>query len=153
MRGPLPSYRPEFSSTFLEQAREIARQRIVKYQLRQRATLVVLLHQQPLLSNLAAAQRVQLHPRSVQRWRRRWAKGDFSLEDELGRGRKADFSPAGSRSGQGGGLRTGRGNPATSESAVPGRRHRTGPSGIGQTDQSEYSVADSGYRCHQAMAV
>src|SRR5262249_683365 len=29
----------------------------------------------------------------VQRWRRRWAQGDFSLEDETGRGRKADFPP------------------------------------------------------------
>jgi hypothetical protein len=104
MRGPLPIYRPEFPSAFLEQAQEIARQRTVKYQLRQRATLVVLLHQQPLLSNIEAAQRVQLHPRSVQRWRRRWARGDFSLEDESGRGRKADFSPTGPRSDQGNGL-------------------------------------------------
>lgn len=110
MRGPLPSYRPEFSSVFLEQAQEIARQRTVKYQLRQRALLVVLLHQQPLLSNIEAAQRVQLHPRSVQRWRRRWAKGDCSLADEAGRGRKADFSPAGPCAGQGSGLRNGRGN-------------------------------------------
>jgi hypothetical protein len=36
---------------------------------------------------------VQLHLRSVQRWRRRWATGDFSLEDEPGRGRKAIFPP------------------------------------------------------------
>lgn len=153
MRGPLPSYRPEFPATFFEQAQEIARQRTVKYQLRQRATLVVLLQQQPFLSNIEAAQWVQLHPRSVQRWRRRWAKGDFSLEDEPGRGRKADFSPAGPRSGQSGGLRTGSPNQATSESAIPGRRHRTGPSGIGQADQPQHGVADFGYRCHQALEV
>ena len=101
MRGPLPSYRPAFPATFLEQAEQIAHQRAVQYQLRQRATLVLLLHQQPLVSNIEAAERVQLHLRSVQRWRRRWAKGDFSLEDELERGRKADFSPPGSRAGQG----------------------------------------------------
>ena len=94
MRGPLPSYRPAFPSTFLEQAEEIARQKTVPYQLRQRATLVLLLHHQPLVSNLEAAQRIQLHPRSVQRWRRRWATGNFSLEDKPGRGRKADFSPS-----------------------------------------------------------
>src|SRR5262245_47730583 len=94
MRGPLPSYRPEFPSTFLEQAEEIARPRTVTYQLWQRATLVLLLHHQPLVSNLDAAQRIQLHPRSVQRWRRRWAAGDFSLEDQPGRGRKAAFSPS-----------------------------------------------------------
>lgn len=101
MRGPLPSYRPAFPATFLEQAAQIVHQRTVQYQLRQRATLVLLLHQQPLVSNIEAAERVQLHLRSVQRWRRRWAQGDFSLEDESGRGRKADFSPLGPRPGQG----------------------------------------------------
>ena len=66
MRGPLPSYRPVFPSTFLEQAAKIAWQRTVPYQMRQRAALVLLLSQQPLVSNIEAAQRVQLHPRSVQ---------------------------------------------------------------------------------------
>lgn len=101
MRGPLPSYRPAFPATFLEQAAQIVHQRTVQYQLRQRAALVLLLHQQPLVSNIEAAARVQLHLRSVQRWCRRWATGDFSLEDEPGRGRKADFSPLGPRTGQG----------------------------------------------------
>jgi ABC-type lipoprotein export system ATPase subunit len=101
MRGPLPSYRPAFPSTFLEQAEEIAQQRTVQYQLRQRATLVLLLQQHPLVSNVEAAERVQLPLRSVQRWRRRWATGDFSLEDEPGRGRKATFSPLGPCLGQG----------------------------------------------------
>ena len=87
MRGPLPSYRPEFPPTFLEQAATSAGQRTVAYQLRQRATLVLLLHSQPLVSNGEAAQRVQLHLCSVQRWRRRWAQGDFALEDQPGRGR------------------------------------------------------------------
>src|SRR6266446_10957878 len=61
--------------------------------MRQRAAVVLLLQQQPLVSNIEAAERVQLPPRSVQRWRRRWATGDFSLDDEPGRGRKAAFSP------------------------------------------------------------
>jgi hypothetical protein len=104
MRGPLPSYRPEFPPTFLEQAAKIAWQRTVPYQLRQRAALVLLLSQQPLLSNSEAAQRVQLHARSVRRWRHRWATGDFSLDDMPGRGRKANFSPSGPRTGQGGRL-------------------------------------------------
>ena len=101
MRGPLPSYRPMFPSTFLEQAAKIVRQRTVPYQLRQRAALVLLLPHQPLVSNIEAAQQVQLHPCSVQRWRRRWAQEDFALDDKPGRGRKADFSPSGSRAGQG----------------------------------------------------
>jgi hypothetical protein len=69
MRGPLPSCRPEFPSTFLEQAEKRARQRTVPYQVRQRATLVLLLHQQALVSTIEAAERVQVHLRSVQRWR------------------------------------------------------------------------------------
>jgi len=101
MRGPLPSYHPAFPSTFLEQAEEIAQQRTVQYQLRQRATLVLLLQQHPFVSNVEAAERVQLHLRSVQRWRRRWATGDFSLEDEPRRGREATFSPLGPCRGQG----------------------------------------------------
>jgi Winged helix-turn helix len=101
MRGPLPSYRPEFPPPFLEQAETIAGQRTVPYQLRQRAALVLLLSPQPLVSNSEAAQRVQLHPRSVRRWRHRWATADFALDDKPGRGRQADFSPAGSRPGQG----------------------------------------------------
>jgi len=101
MRGPLPSHRPVFPSTFLEEAEKIARQRTVPYQLRQRAALVLLLSHQPLVSNIAAATQVQLHPCSVQRWRRRWAQGDFCLADKPGRGRKADFSPSGPRPGQG----------------------------------------------------
>ena len=104
MCGPLPSYRPEFPSMFLEQAEQIARQRTVSYQLRQRAALVLLLSHQPSVSNSEAAQRVQLHPRSVRRWRHRWVQGDFALEDKPGRGRKADFSPSGPRPGQGGRL-------------------------------------------------
>ena len=101
MRGPLPSYRPAFPSTFLEQAEKIVRQRTVQYQVRQRATLVLLWQQQPRMSNIEAAEQVQLHLRSVQRWRRRWAQGDFALEDTPGRGRKADFSPSRPSAGPG----------------------------------------------------
>ena len=104
MRGPFPSSRPEFPPPFLEQAATIAGQRTVSYQWRQRAALVLLVSQQPLVSSSEAAQRVQLQPRSVRRWRHRWATGDFSLDDKPGRGRKANFSPSGPRAGQGGRL-------------------------------------------------
>jgi hypothetical protein len=40
---------------------------------------------------------VGLHPNSVRLWRQRWAEGDFSLEDQGGRGRPASFSPSRSR--------------------------------------------------------
>jgi hypothetical protein len=93
MPGPLPAYRPAFPLDFLDQARAVIRRRAVRYQLRQRAELVLLLHRQPTLPNTEAAARVRLHPNSVRAWRQRWAAGDFALEDEPGRGRKASFSP------------------------------------------------------------
>jgi hypothetical protein len=97
MSGPAPAYRPEFPADFLGQARQIVRRRTCPFQLRQRAGLVLLLHGQPCISNVAAGQRVDLHPDSVRHWRRRWANGSFSLQDEPGRGCKSAFFPSGSR--------------------------------------------------------
>ena len=93
MRGPLPSYCPVFPSTFLEQAEKMVRQRTVGTSCGNEPTWCCSCITKPLVSNSEAAERVQLHLRSVQRWRRRWATGDFVLEDEPGRGPKADFSP------------------------------------------------------------
>jgi hypothetical protein len=93
MPGPRPFFRPDFPPAFLAGAQAVMRRRTVRFQLRQRASLVLLLSQQPLLSNPEAAARVQLHPNSVRLWRRRWAEGDFTLEDEPGRGRPPLFSP------------------------------------------------------------
>jgi hypothetical protein len=78
MPGPLPIYHPDFPAEFVEPARRLARQRTVAYQLRQRATLVLLLYVNPILSNVHAAA-VDLHPNAVRYWRRRWAQGDFCL--------------------------------------------------------------------------
>jgi len=94
MPGPAPIYRPMFSPDFLEQAEHLVRQRTIPYQLRQRAALVLLLHHQPLISNTQAGAHVQLHPNSVRLWRRRWANGHLSLEDEAGRGCNPRFSPS-----------------------------------------------------------
>ena len=96
MPGPSPAYRPHFPDDFVEQARGIVQQRTVAYQLRQRATLVLLLQADPLLSNVEAAAEVHLHPNAVRSWRRCWAQGAFRLADAPGRGRKARFSPSGS---------------------------------------------------------
>jgi hypothetical protein len=97
MPGPSPIYRPDLPVAFMEQAWRIAQQRTVAYQLRQRAMLVLLLHADPLLSNVQAAAEVPLHPNAVRYWRRRWAQAAFVLEDAPGRGRKARFAPAGPR--------------------------------------------------------
>ena len=101
MSGPAPFFRPEFPAEFVEQCRHTVRMRSVLRGEFQRARLVLLLHRDANLSNVAAAAAVELHPNSVRLWRRRWAKGDFSLIDQEGRGRKATFSPSGSGHRQG----------------------------------------------------
>ena len=101
MSGPTPLFRPEFRGEFVERCRHTVRLRNVSRGEFQRARLVLLLHGDARLSNVAAGAAVELHPNSVRLWRRRWAQGDFSLIDQEGRGRKATFSPAGSGGRQG----------------------------------------------------
>jgi hypothetical protein len=92
-RGPAPTSRPTFPAEFLAQAPKIVHQRTGRYQLRQRATLVLLCHEPPLVANTEAAACVHRHPHSVRLWRRRWAHGTVVLEDESGRGPQPRFSP------------------------------------------------------------
>jgi hypothetical protein len=91
--GPLPHYCPAFPDEFLAEARRLVRARTAPAHHRQRARLVLLLHEQPALSNTAAAARVELHPNSIRLWRQRWAAGQFTFDDGSGRGRKPVFSP------------------------------------------------------------
>ena len=95
MPGPVPS-RCTFPDDFVQEALDTVRRRTVAVQVVQRFRLVLLLQEKPSLGNEAAAEAVGLSPRQVQRWRRRWGRGDFSIEDQSGRGRKPAFSPAGS---------------------------------------------------------
>jgi Homeodomain-like domain len=96
VRGPRPTpcIFPEY---FLQEARETVRRRSAAVRDVQRAHLVLWLHDHPDWSPDEAAESVGLSARQVQRWRRRWVAGDFSIEDETGRGRKPIFSPAGPR--------------------------------------------------------
>jgi hypothetical protein len=96
MPGPQPS--PcTFPDDFVQEARDAVRRRTLAIQTVQRFKLVLVLQQHPSLSNQEAGSVVGLSARQVQRWRRRWLVGDFSVDDHSGRGRKAAFSPAGSR--------------------------------------------------------
>jgi hypothetical protein len=61
----------------------------------------LLLQDRPDLPSEAAGAAVGLSARQVQRWRKRWAAGDFSVADRAGRGRKPTFSPRRARAGQG----------------------------------------------------
>ena len=104
MPGPLPTFCPAFPADFVQQARATIQRKTASHQTVQRAQLALLLHEAPQMGHDQAGHRIGLSGRQVQRWRQRWAEGDFSLDDAPGRGRKADFSPVGPRSGQSGGL-------------------------------------------------
>ena len=94
MPGPLPT--PcTFPDDFVQDALETVRRRTAAVQVVQRYRLVLLLHELPSLRNEDAAEAVGLSPRQVQRWRSRWAAGDFSIDDHPGLGRKPAFSSAG----------------------------------------------------------
>jgi transposase len=93
MPGPVPHYRPSFPDEFLAEAKRLTAARTAASHLRQRAELVVLLHERPTLANVQAAARIDLHPNSIRLWRKRWAAGQFTLQDDPGRGRKPRLSP------------------------------------------------------------
>src|SRR5262249_49996500 len=93
MPGPAPHYRPTFPDELLAEARRLTAARTAASHLRQRARLVLLLHEAPTLSNVQAAAVVDLHPNSVRLWRRRWARGQFHLQDDPRRGRQPVLSP------------------------------------------------------------
>src|SRR5208337_741246 len=91
-----PVFLLKIGSEFLLAPMDTVSRRTVAVQTVQRFRLVLLLHEQPSLGNDEAAEAVGLSARQVQRWRSRWATGDFSIEDHSGRGRKAAFPPSGS---------------------------------------------------------
>src|SRR5271157_401395 len=93
MPGPRPAL-CTFPEDFLQEALDTVSRRTAAVQNVQRFRLVLLLHERPSLGNDEAAAAVGLSTRQVQRWRSRWADGDFSVEDHPGRGRKAAFSPS-----------------------------------------------------------
>jgi hypothetical protein len=93
MPGVAPSHRPKFPTVFVDDALRIVRRRTVAHALWQRAALVLLLHNNPALSNVAAGEEVQLHPNTVRYWRKRWTRGDFVFHDAPRAGRPVTFSP------------------------------------------------------------
>jgi hypothetical protein len=92
MPGPRP-VACSFPETFVQDALLTVRQRTAPVQTVQRFRLALLLHDTPKLSNDEAGEIVGLSARQVQRWRSRWTRGDYSIDDLAGRGRKAAFSP------------------------------------------------------------
>ena len=92
MPGPRPA--PcTFPDGFMQVAQDTVRRRTVAVQVVQRFRLALLLHEQPDMTNDQAAKEVGLSARQVRRWRSRWAAGDFSIEDQPGRGASPFFPP------------------------------------------------------------
>jgi hypothetical protein len=151
-RGPAPTYRPTFPAEFLAQAPKIVHQRTGRYQLRQRATLVLLCHEPPLVANTEAAACVHRHPHSVRLWRRRWAHGTVVLEDESGRDPQPRFSPSGSRGGPSHRLRGGRRDRQAVASPIAGRFARTCVSDAEPAHQPQHGLAEAPCRCPPTLA-
>ena len=101
MAGPRSAVCPVFPEDFVVEARATVRRKTAPHQHVQRSGLVLVLHDTPLLGLEVGGRRGGLSGRLVRRGRPRWAAGDFSVTDTPGRGRKAAFSPPGSRPGQG----------------------------------------------------
>ena len=100
MSGPAPTFQPRFPKAFLDEAKHVVALRTVALRRWQRAQLALLLHNDPQLSNVQAGHQVSLSDQAVRFWRRRWASGDFSLDDKPGRGRKPGLSPLRARLAQ-----------------------------------------------------
>lgn len=120
MPGPRPAL-CSFPEEFVQAAWRAVRRRTVSVQEHRRFRLVLLLHERPTIGSDEAARQVELSARQVQRWRRRWSQGDWSVDDLPGRGRKAAFSPAGPCVAQGPRLPERRGVGAAAEPTIARR--------------------------------
>ena len=101
MPGLVPLFCPVFPEDFLQQACVEVRRKTAPHHVVQRFQLALLLYEEPQVGHEEAGRCVGLSGRQVQRWRKRWTAGDFSVADMSGRGRKVVFSPSGPRAGQG----------------------------------------------------
>ncbi len=101
MRGPRPSHFPQFTAEQVQKARCVVRRYSSAYQRVQRARLALLLAERPLVSHVEAAREVGLSVPAVRKWRRRWCRHGFSLEDAPRPGRPCAFSPGAEGDGQG----------------------------------------------------
>jgi transposase len=108
MSGCLPQYRPVFSAEQLQEAAALVRKRQVPHGQAVRARLVLLLAEDPTITNPEAGRRLGVHENTVRNWRKRWATEGWSLCDRPRAGRPRVFSLARARERQGGRLRTAR---------------------------------------------
>jgi len=108
MPGLLPQYRPSFSPDQLRESGKVVRRHRAPQAEVLRARLALLLAENPTITCPEAARRLGMHEQTVRKWRRRWAKEGWSLQDRPRSGRPLVFSPAPTRRRQGGRLRVAR---------------------------------------------
>lgn len=93
MPGPDPVFQPRFSAEDVERVRQIAVRRTAPHSAVVRASLALLLAEQPDMSSPEAGRRLGLHEQSVRHWRKRWCDEGLVLEDRPRSGRPPKFSP------------------------------------------------------------
>ena len=97
---PKPVLIPVFTADQLAVAQRVAAQTSAPHRRVLRARLTLVLAREPTLSHREAAGRAGLALGTVRKWRRRWAREGWSLEDAPRPGRPPTFSPAGGGGGQ-----------------------------------------------------
>lgn len=93
MSGPLPTYQPQFTSEEISQAEQVLRKYHASHAKVQRAKMVLMLAENPAISTPALAGSVGVHKKTAFKWRKRWTKQGFTLEDHPRSGRPPDLSP------------------------------------------------------------
>lgn len=88
-----PEYHPTFTDADVDEIHKICRQRNAPHVQVQRAQIALCLIENPKIYNTQIAEQVGLHAETVRKWRKRWAKHGFSLEDLPRSGRPRRFSP------------------------------------------------------------
>src|SRR5262249_5439102 len=101
MPALVPLFCPVFPEDFLQQACVEVRRKTAPHHVVQRFQLALLLYEDTQGGHEEAGRCARLWGSQVQRWRKWWPAGDFSVADMSGRGRKVVFSPSGPRAGQG----------------------------------------------------
>ena len=93
MPGPLPKYQPHFTAEEGAQAQQVVRQYHASHAKVRRAKMVLLLAEDPAIPTPTLAALAGVHQNTALKWRRRWGKEGFSLEDRPRSGRPPQFSP------------------------------------------------------------
>ena len=88
-----PTHQPQFTAEQLAHARKVAAQHAAPAREVRRARLTLVLAEDPDRSHAEVGQLCDLDPETVYKWRRRWAAGDWSLQDAPRPGRPRVFSP------------------------------------------------------------